>query len=191
MILGGLERSEEAEEILQRLLPEAEALIKEYPAFAEYRKAVASVFQLVADQHSMPSSGASSVDLSLALSLARRAVALVPKSGMASQSLGWVLYRTGDWKGCVKCWDKSTNKETDFVLAMAYWRLGDESKAREVFDRSDKWLLGYQKRWKPITYPTPMLVHRIRAEAAALIGVKPRRGKADSMTKHDSPGTAK
>ncbi|WP_406697093.1 serine/threonine-protein kinase [Singulisphaera sp. Ch08] len=169
LLMMGLERYGEVEEVMRLLLPEAEKLIEDYPAFAHYREAVASVFFIVADFHSI-SPQAPPHDLELALALARRAVALVPESGMAQQSLGWVLYRTGDWKGCVESWEKQRKKATDFVLAMAYQRLGEEAKAREMFDRADAWLPGYEERWKPTIYPTPAMQRRIRAEAAALLG---------------------
>ena len=191
MLLGGLQRQGEADEIIDRLLPEAETLIKEYPAFAEYRAAAAYVFEMATDRRSMPSTALHSEDMQLALRLARRAVSLVPESGMSRQSLGWVLYRTGDWKGCVDSLGKTANKETDFVLAMAYWRLGDELKASETFNRTDAWLSGYEQRWKPNIYPTPTMLRRMRAEAADLMGMKPPRGEAVPKPANDSPSPGK
>ncbi|APW64287.1 serine/threonine-protein kinase [Paludisphaera borealis] len=172
MLLMGLDRRREAEEAIQRFLPEAEKLVEDYPAFAQYREAAATVHFLMADLHSA-SSEEHSDDPALAQTLARRAVELAPESGMARQSLGWALYRTGDWKGCVESFKKDGEKATDFFLAMAYWRLGDKAKAREVFDRSSTWLVGYEQRWtrNPNVYPIPSMQRRVRAEAAALMGL--------------------
>src|SRR5262249_25563404 len=41
-------------------------------------------------------------DPELALRCARRALELKSDDGMCQPSLGWALYRTGDWKGCIK-----------------------------------------------------------------------------------------
>jgi tetratricopeptide (TPR) repeat protein len=172
MLLMGLDRRREAEEAIQRFLPEAEKLVEDYPAFAQYREAAATVLYLMADLHSV-SSEEHSDDPALAMTLARRAVEIAPESGMARQSLGWALYRTGDWKGCVESFRKEGEQATDYFLAMAYWRLGDKTKAREVFDRSSTWLVGYEQRWdrNPNVYPIPSMQRRVRAEAAALLGL--------------------
>jgi hypothetical protein len=52
---------------------------------------------------------------------------------------------------------------------MAHWQLGERAKARQVFDRCDESLEGFEKRWKPGIHPEPELLRRIRDEAEALI----------------------
>src|SRR5262249_18878037 len=113
-----------------------------------------------------------------ALKLARRAVELKPEDGTARQSLGWAQYRVGDWKGCIESLMK-TDAPTNgsFIGAMAHWQLGDKAKARDLFDRADQWLKGYEERCSErekrgeITYPFPRMLRRVRTEAAALLGV--------------------
>jgi serine/threonine protein kinase len=115
-------------------------------------------------------------DPELALRCARRALELKPDDQMCQQSLGWALYRTGDWKGCIKSLEK--NPDGDFFVAMAYWQLGDHAQARTLFERTDTWLKGYEKRYEErlkqdtVLYPPPAMLKRFRAEAAALMGVK-------------------
>lgn len=135
-------------------------------------------------------------DPELALRYARRAVELKSGDAMCQQSLGWALYRTGDWKGCIETREKQVSyvQNGSFFAAMAYWQLGDKSRAREQFARADKWTDGYLKRCEErkklgqITYPDPSLFRRIRSEAAALIGSEQLRGEADSKDAHDPSG---
>jgi tetratricopeptide (TPR) repeat protein len=117
-------------------------------------------------------------DPELALKLARRAVELKPGDGMRAQSLGWALYRAGDWKGSLELIQKQAkNLESHFVLAMAYWQLGEKTEAKARFDRANEWLKGYEQRCEQdlkqgaAVYPPPSLLKRFQAEAAALLGV--------------------
>ena len=115
-------------------------------------------------------------DPELALGLAEKALDLEPGNGMTWQSLGWARYRAGDWDGCIESLEKQDSYPGagDFFAAMAHWRRGDRDKAREVFGRTDRWLAGYEKRWGgKVVYPYPSMLRRIRAEAAALLGVGP------------------
>jgi tetratricopeptide (TPR) repeat protein len=116
-------------------------------------------------------------DPQLALKLARRAVELKPGDGLCQQSLGWALYRVGDWEGCISTIAKQTNqRESVFVLAMAHWHLGKKDEARAEFDRGSEWLKGYEKRCEErqkegtLIHTPPSMLKRLRAEAAALLG---------------------
>ena len=51
-----------------------------------------------------------------------------------------------------------------FVLAMAYWRLGEEEKARQWFDKAVQWM--------DKNMPNGRDLARFRAEAAALLKVE-------------------
>jgi Tfp pilus assembly protein PilF len=111
-------------------------------------------------------------DLSRALELAKKAVALSPREADIANTYGTALYRTGDWQGAIGELERAIGLRTPgnplkaaegFVLAMAHWQLGAKDKAREWFTRSVQWMdKGMQnnadlKRW--------------RAEAAALLGM--------------------
>ena len=121
-------------------------------------------------------------DPELALKLARRAVELKPGEAMCMQSLGWALYRCGDWKGCIEILksitiEKPGTDEQRFVSAMAYWQLGEKTEARADFDSASEWLKGYEqkcdearKKYRKM-YPPVSLEKRLQAEAAALLGV--------------------
>ncbi len=74
-------------------------------------------------------------DPDLALKLARRAVELKPGDGLCTQSLGWALYRSGDYRGSIEAIGKQSGSGlNDFVLAMAQWQLGERTEARTLFD---------------------------------------------------------
>ena len=79
-------------------------------------------------------------DPDLALKLARRAVELKPGEAICMQSLGWALYRCGDWKGCIETLksiaiERPGDEEHSFVSAMAYWQLGEKTEAQSRLRR--------------------------------------------------------
>jgi tetratricopeptide (TPR) repeat protein len=111
-----------------------------------------------------------------ALSLAREAVKLAPKSSLAWQVLGWVHYRTGDWKASTLALEKSCALQDNpnggdagqwFFLAMAHWKLGEKEKARELYDRAVLWMDKNQ--------PQNEELRRFRAEAAELLGIEKKK----------------
>jgi uncharacterized protein HemY len=62
-------------------------------------------------------------------------------------ALGGVLYRAGRWKdalGPLQEADRTRPGNVDirhaFWLAMAYWRLGDRTEARQWFEKGEDWL---------------------------------------------------
>jgi eukaryotic-like serine/threonine-protein kinase len=138
-------------------------------------------------------------DPELSLRLARRAVELTPDDTMCHQSLGWARYRAKDWKGCIEALQKTRSyaAEGDFFGAMALWHLGDKAKARDAFDRAETWLKGYEKKWEErakkgvFLHPYPQIERRMRAEAAALLGVKPPEDKSRPKTASEPPGPPK
>ena len=119
--------------------------------------------------------------------MARRALELAPEDDLSRQALGWALYRTGDWKGCIEALEKRKEFPDygDFFAAMAYGRLGNNVKARELFDRCDRELKQFEGRWQVGTYPDPPTLRRVRAEAADLLGVEQPRGKPSSKPAHE------
>jgi tetratricopeptide (TPR) repeat protein len=118
-------------------------------------------------------------DADLGLALARRCVELTPGDGNYVRSLGWALYRAGDWQGAIENIGLAGGEHSDFVLAMAHWQLGDKAKARVCFDRGREWFKGHEKECQEmlqrgtLAHPTPSMLKRLEAEAAALLGVTP------------------
>lgn len=131
-------------------------------------------------------------DPELALKLARKAVALTPGDPMCAQSLGWALYRSGDWKGCIETITKAGCAESGFVLAMAYWKLGDKKEAKAQFDRAAKWLRSYEQRDLQLqvkgvlTWPPESLVRRFAREAQAML-----KDAAKPAAKNEKPAKPK
>ena len=164
----------DAEDPLHRALEVFEALVAAHPDRSDYRRKLGEncdnlCCRVAAAPRVMPHGTRRALDA------ARRAIELDPgKADMHLQSLGWVLYRVGDWKGCIESLEKQKNyaSQGDFFGAMAYWQLGDKEQALRVFDRADKWLAGTSKRWDPATVPPRVIVDQVRAEAVTLLGVE-------------------
>ena len=87
-------------------------------------------------------------------------------------TLGGTLYHAGDWKGSVAALERSmalqpAPKGGDpgqwFCLAMDHWQLGNTEEARRWF--------GVAVSWMDKTGKTSATTRRIRAEAAALLGI--------------------
>ncbi|MFN0056257.1 MAG: protein kinase domain-containing protein [Planctomycetales bacterium] len=119
-------------------------------------------------------------DPDLALKLARRAFELKPEDDVCQKSLGWALYRTGDWKGSLEMLRMQPNGgESDFVRAMAHWQLGDQDEARACFDRGKEWLPAYEKHCEErlkqgqTTHPSPAMFKSLQADAEKLLGNAP------------------
>jgi eukaryotic-like serine/threonine-protein kinase len=167
-------RFEDAIRVGESVVEVSKKLVNDQPSVPAYRKILAEQLAFLADLHSAPPGG-HLYNPPRALELARRSVAVGPEAkGIAWQSLGWALYRSGDWTGCIGSLEKTSDyvRNGDFIAAMAYWRLGDQAKAREVFDRSDKWLYSYLKHGNATIYPDPPMICRFRAEAATLLGIE-------------------
>ena len=128
-------------------------------------------------------------DRARALEWARRAVSQNPGNGVALDALGCAQYRAGDWKGCIETFRKgNSNDWGNYFVAMAYWQSGDKDRARSCLASADAWVAGYETRWEGRrkrhfeSYPKPVMLHRIRTEAAALMGVEPAKGEAKPET---------
>ena len=181
-------RLEEAEQVGGRLVELRERLFREQPTLPDHRDRLSGALLLLADMHSVWPEGRYA-DPARALELARRAVAIKPED-MTRQSLGWALYRVGDWKGCIGALEKTQgySRGGDVFAAMAHWRLGDEAVARAMFDRSVESTRVYEARWTPDTYPEPAMCRRMLAEAAALLGVGRPGGEAKPGPVPDATG---
>jgi tetratricopeptide (TPR) repeat protein len=118
-----------------------------------------------------------------AVALARKAIELTPAADVKWQTyrwqtLGWALYRAGNWKGSIAALEKSMALQRSpkggdsgqwFCLAMARWQLGEKEKAREWYDRAVEWM--------DKNVPSDKGFVRFRAEAAELLGINVKKGK--------------
>lgn len=106
-------------------------------------------------------------DPSLALELAKKAVALAPNDGNIQNTLGVAYYRAGDCNAAIEELEKSTVMRNGgdgldwFFLAMAHGRLGEKEKALTWFDRAVQWMDKNQAQNEEF--------RRFRAEAKQLL----------------------
>jgi tetratricopeptide (TPR) repeat protein len=127
-------------------------------------------------------------DPARAVELAKRATELVPRAGAYWQTLGVAHYRAGQWREAITALDKSEallDKSealapgssmniqngffqasmgiNGFFQAMAHWKLSQKEGARSWYDRAAKWTDQHR--------PHSPALHRLRLEAAALLGL--------------------
>ena len=81
------------------------------------------------------------VNLDKAKGMIEKAVELRPKDGYIIDSLGWALYRLGDFEGAVNKLERAVElKPTDATindhLGDAYWRVGRRNEARFQWNRA-------------------------------------------------------
>jgi tetratricopeptide (TPR) repeat protein len=100
---------------------------------------------------------------------ASKAVELTPDNAGRWNTLGVAQYRNGAWKAAVEALTKSVqlSKGGDssdfFFLAMAYWQLDEKEQARTWYDQAVQWMAKNKPRDEEL--------HRLRAEAAELLGI--------------------
>jgi WD40 repeat protein/serine/threonine protein kinase len=105
-----------------------------------------------------------------AVQWARKAVEQEAHNAAYWRTLGVAHYRCGDWKSAVTALEKGMRlRRSDdslgaFFLAMAFWQLGDQKKARERYDQARQW----QEKGRPVDSD----LSRVRAEAEALIAAR-------------------
>ncbi len=103
-----------------------------------------------------------------AIKLAKEAVDVLPKQGGLWNTLGVAQYRSGEWRAAVEALNKAVqlrgeNGTDSFFIAMAYWQQGDKQEARKWNNQAVAWMEKHQPQNKEL--------RRIRAEAAALLGI--------------------
>ncbi len=119
-------------------------------------------------------------DSAQAVGLARKAVKLEPKRGIYWNTLGTALYRAGDLPGAIEALRKSNELDAKsalgfnaYFLAMAHSQRREAGPARTWFDVA--------RRWNRRTAPADRELQRFRAEAAGVLGLRP---KADPDEEH-------
>jgi Flp pilus assembly protein TadD len=110
-------------------------------------------------------------DIVQAVQLAQQAVELEPRNAAPWNTLGVCLYRSGDYDAAIEALEKSEALEPanhlafdGFFLAMAHWQRGEKEKARTWYGQAVQWMDKNQ--------PQNAELHRFRAEAEELLGIK-------------------
>jgi tetratricopeptide (TPR) repeat protein len=161
---------------------------KHEEATAEFRKAIELAMQLDLRKkdrdtlvstlnqlawHLATNRDAKALDPSRAITLAREAARLDPRSENVWNTLGVVQYRAGDWDAARTALEKSMELRRGgdglafLFLAMTDWQLGEKTEARQWYDRAVQWI-EKSNVWDPD-------LQRFRAEAAELLGVHKKR----------------
>jgi hypothetical protein len=111
----------------------------------------------------------------LGLRQAQAAVDREPANGKYWNTLGAAHYRAGHWKAAIAALMAALRKSdprqqgqqlgfNPFFLAMAHRQLGEERKARWLYDQAVRWMDGNQ--------PQNAELRAIRTEAAELLGIR-------------------
>jgi tetratricopeptide (TPR) repeat protein len=108
-----------------------------------------------------------------AVALAKKALALAPKTANYANTLGVAYYRAGDPKAAIAALEQSmelSNGGTShdwFFLAMAHWQQGDKEQSREWYERAVEWMNKNE--------PKNEELRRFRAEATELLDLQERK----------------
>jgi tetratricopeptide (TPR) repeat protein/tRNA A-37 threonylcarbamoyl transferase component Bud32 len=111
-----------------------------------------------------------------AIALAKRAIALDPKAPNYWVVLGAAHYRAGSWNETLSVLQKcreldASGDSAGWFAAMAAWQLGNKDEARKWYEQAVQWMDRNQ--------PHDADLRRLRAEAAALLGVKEQPAATD------------
>jgi serine/threonine protein kinase/WD40 repeat protein/Tfp pilus assembly protein PilF len=108
-----------------------------------------------------------------ALALARKAVSLQPGQWLYRNTLGVVYYRLGDYPNALVNLERSLHDSAGkaaafdlFFLAMCHQRTGDAAKARDCYDRAQRWVAEHRTTLAPAWAEE---LKEIRREAAAVL----------------------
>ena len=116
-------------------------------------------------------------DYDQSLEYARMALKLAPSTEYAPRTLGVALFRNGEWNeaiGYLKSASESSSGAANYVwyfLAMCYWRLNENEKAIEWYDKAVKWSDSQPENRELIGF---------RDEAAKLLGIVPKSESGES-----------
>ena len=156
----------EALDVLERLAPRTTNVLQNR---TERAAASASIARLLA---SSPDMGVR--DRAAAVVLARKAAALDPDDAKVWSKIGLAFYRAGEWSDGVEALNKSMEPTSGgdasnwLLMAMACWQKGDKEQARRWYRKAAD---GMGKSLRENDE-----FARMRAEAAALLGVSDQPG---------------
>ena len=157
-------------------------------AIAWYRKAIEIDPKYVYAYSMLGSALFSQKKTDEAIACYRKAVELDPQSSLAWQQMGWVEYRTGNWRGSIKDLEKSCRLQAGdtgdcgqwIVMSLAHWKLANEkdlpeqerdrhkTEARRWYDQAVKQI--GSRAWGE--NPFDQALQAFFAEAAELLGVE-------------------
>ncbi len=83
------------------------------------------------------------INLDRARTMLERAIQLVPDDGAIVDSLGWVMYRAGDYEEAVKQLERAVSLDANDAtindhLGDAYWRAGRQLEARTQWEKAQR-----------------------------------------------------
>jgi len=83
------------------------------------------------------------VNLDRARTMLERAIQLVPDDGAIVDSLGWVMYRSGDYDEAIKQLERAVSLDANDAtindhLGDAYWRAGRQLEARTQWEKAER-----------------------------------------------------
>jgi len=180
-VLDGREQLAETHDELGQLLQKAGRLreaawhyaeVGSYPGYsrAERLNRIAWFLATNPDPEARDPAAAVGVARRLCDSIRGNAGVAPPFEGEVLSTLGVAHYRNGEWKEAVAALEESIKLRRGgdrfdfFFLAMAYWQLGKKEDARRRYDKAVQWM--------DKNKPKDAELHRFRAEASALLGIK-------------------
>jgi tetratricopeptide (TPR) repeat protein len=113
-----------------------------------------------------------------AVTLARKAVHLAPKTARYWNTLGVAHYRAGDWEAAVAALDKvgelsgGGDASTWLFLAMAHRKLGNPGVARKLYKQAVQWLETNRKALENDEGGLAKLLRDFQAEAEEVLELK-------------------
>jgi WD40 repeat protein len=116
------------------------------------------------------------------LAFARKAVEIEPYNSAYQNTLGGAYYRSDRWEHAVACLEQNVRTRQDwagwdyYFLAMSCEQLGQNSRARDYFERAEKW--AQQHANLPPEHAREIAA--LRAEAAGLLRISPSAAKEGS-----------
>ena len=83
------------------------------------------------------------VNLDRARTMLERAIQLVPDDGAIVDSLGWCMYRSGDYEEAIKQLERAVKLDSNDAtindhLGDAYWRVGRQLEARTQWEKAER-----------------------------------------------------
>jgi tetratricopeptide (TPR) repeat protein len=83
------------------------------------------------------------VNLDRARTMLERAIQLVPDDGAIVDSLGWCMYRSGDYEEAIKQLERAVSLDANDAtindhLGDAYWRVGRQIEARSQWEKAER-----------------------------------------------------
>jgi len=187
------DQPEKAREYFEQCYTIADNLVTEFPDGAEYKDDLAQVCASIAACYGVGPADDPLFDPARAAELARRSIELAPQEHSFRNGLARAQYRLGELGECLKTMEivnsnSPSDRLDDFFLAMAHWRMGRKAEALSSFNTADASLAEQPQPPNDGMVPHHRSWVRVRAEAAALLGIGIDDGPAPpTETKRPGP----